>query len=175
MIVNQPNNTLINHLGKELFWFAPGNTKNIAQTTSSLSIPFIEKSLKTLLKSGVILVHNPFFSKFFYKSQVMLSLPIFINDDTFPKFYRFVTLSQNSLIKIRQSHLTRRFLNFLNITNLRIYKKSSYLLILLYIYLPDIRTYARDKTNKDNNRILYALKNYRKIFMQDIEIKLNVI
>lgn len=173
-MVNQPNNTLINHLHKELHWFAPGSVIMKSKKFSSSSIPFFEKILKILLKNGVIYTHHLFFGKFFFRLDLLLSLPTFINDDTFPKFYRFVKLTAKQLVKVRQSVLTRKFINFLSITNLNIYKKSSFIIVLLNLYLPKIRIHRFSKYNRRRNA-RYSVNqdaywvNYRPIMLSTIK------
>lgn len=135
-MLNQPLNLTINRLGRSLLWEQSNLFSGKLTHYSLASWLNISSYIRILFKSGIIYTHHLFFNKFFILSNELLSLPVYISETTYPKFYRThrVKVSQN--FQLKGTFETRRYLQYLNLTHLKFFKLADFLLIQLLIYIP---------------------------------------
>lgn len=125
-------------MGLSNLWIAPsvGSASHIKfQTSSSLNI---SKLLRLIFKCGIVYSHHPFYHKFFIDSDELLSLPVYITEDTFPKFYRIHRLKTSLNYTLKRNLMLRRTLQFLNLSSVLLFRLSSWIVISMCIHMPSI-------------------------------------
>lgn len=138
MIVSQPNNFLITRMGLSSLWIPPAVSAPALLRYSTTAAINLTTYLKIMFKSGVIYSHHPFFLKFFVVSEELLSLPIYMTEDTFPKFYRIHRLKASLHFTMKRTLTLRRSLQYLNLSDIHFYRLGSAILTTLNIHLPAI-------------------------------------
>ena len=143
MFISQPNNFLITRMGLSTLWTAPGaGVVSLAkfQTSGSLNV---SRLLRLIFKCGIVYSHHPFFHKFFVDSDELLSLPVYITEDTFPKFYRIHRLKTSLNFTLKRNLMLRRTLQFLNLSSVTLFRLSSWILVSMYIHMPSIVKFGK--------------------------------
>lgn len=138
MFISQPNNFLITRFGQSTLWIAPivGSLRRARfQASSSINVSTF---MKLLFRCGTIYSHHPFYHKFFVDSTELLSLPVYITEDSFPKFYRIHRLKASLNYTLKKTLMLRRTLKFLNVSSVLFYRLGSWIVVLLYIHLPAV-------------------------------------
>lgn len=129
--MNQPTNWLVNHLGLTNLWFSYSLYSSRFIRYSFLNIININYYLRILFKNGLIYTFHLFYHKFFFQFIQLLTLPVYITEWTFSKFYRWYKIKN-----IKKHYLLRKYLQFMHLSVVHFYRLNNWLLISLFIYLP---------------------------------------
>lgn len=81
-------------------------------------------------------MNNPFFSNIYFLKAVY-SLPVLFSEDEIFKFFRPVRLKYTTRFRSKRNFLARKFLKYINFSNLYFYSVNNSVLVLLYIYIPE--------------------------------------
>jgi len=167
-LLDRPNNVLTNRLGLGAPWKTLPFFYKTPKLYTFLNKIFLTNYFKILFKSGVIHANHTFFNKcFFYHAQ--RSLPHVVTEEGRAKFYRPVRLRVSTRFKARRNFWARRFLNFLNISELFFFRVYDFIVVTLYIYIPE--PYKRFSYLEDLSR--GSLKFYNKNDNAGISLKAN--
>ena len=133
--LNQPNNLMINHLGKGSFWkFSETTQKELNYLSPLISLHF-NKLIRIIFLSGIYFYKHLFFNKLFFKGKDN-SMPIDFNSNLIKKFYREIRLK----ILINQGgkkiFFNRKLFQTLNISEISLLKKAELTLMNVDIHLP---------------------------------------
>ena len=109
--MNQPSNNLINHLGLTNIWYSYSLYSSKYQRYTFLNILNINYYLKILFKNGIIYTFHLFYHKYFFQFVQLFTLPVYITQWTFSKFYRFYKIK-----------MIKKNIYYENIFNLCIYR-----------------------------------------------------
>lgn len=156
MFISQPNNSLITRLGMGALWNAPHTASRTLSKYATSGALNISTYLRILFKSGVIYSHHPFFHKMFVISNELLSLPVYMTEDTFPKFYRIHRLKATLHYSLKRVLTLRRFLQFVNLSSTHFYRLGNVIVVMMYIHLPSIL--KRGKPSEVRKREQEALR-----------------
>ena len=138
MNINQPNNSLVNHLGITNMWYS--YVMNINKFTKHSSFNYINISnfLHVLFRNGLIFYNHPFISKFFFRRKGIYTLPLVRNRLTFAKYYRFFKI-RGAEEGAKQAHTLRKYMEYINMSSIFFFKMNSWFLILFHIYIPLVK------------------------------------
>ena len=131
--MNQPSNNLINHLGLTNIWYSYSLYSSKYQRYTFLNILNINYYLKILFKNGIIYTFHLFYHKYFFQFVQLFTLPVYITQWTFSKFYRFYKIKM-----IKKKYLLRKYIQFMHISMVYFYRLNNWLIVNLYIYIPYI-------------------------------------
>lgn len=85
---------------------------------------------------GVIHTHHIFFNKFFFFKKHFF-LPRIETNEAINKFFRFTRLRTSYRFKAKRNLYVRKILTTLNITELFFFKIVNFILITVYVYIPE--------------------------------------
>ena len=131
--MNQPSNNLINHLGLTNFWFSYSLYSYKYTRFSFFNLININYYLKILFKNGIIYTFHLFYHIYFFQLKYLLTLPIYITQWTFSKFYRFYKIKN-----LKKKYLLRKYIQFMHVSMVYFYRLNNWLILNLYIYIPHI-------------------------------------
>ena len=134
--IDRPNNFLINRLGKGADW-----KTLLAGSTTPRVYGFLNKIMLTLyikitFKSGEIFKTHMFFNNLFYFKK-STPLPVVKTAEDLNKLYRQVRLKSAIRFKAKRNFLARKFIKYLNISDLVFFRSNDYLVVLVYMYIPE--------------------------------------
>lgn len=131
--LSQPNNLLINHLGLTNLWFTYSVYSYRYIRYSFVNLLNVNYYLKILFKSGVIYTFHLFYHNYYFQIIELLTLPVYITEWTFSKFYRWYKTKN-----IKKHYLLRKYLQYMHISMTYFYRLNKWLLVCMYIYIPHI-------------------------------------
>lgn len=131
--MSQPNNWLINHLGLTNFWFSCTLISLNYSRYTFLNILNINYYLRILFKNGIIYTFHLFYHRFFFQFITILTLPIYITEWTFSKFYRWYKIKN-----LKKHFLLRKYLQYMHLSMVYFFRLNNWLLVSLFIYIPHI-------------------------------------
>jgi hypothetical protein len=131
--MNQPSNSLINHLGLTNFWYSYPMYSYKYTRYTFLNIININYYLQILFKNGIIYTFHLFYHNYFFQIIQLLTLPVYITQWTFAKFYRWYKIKN-----LKKRYLLRRYIQFMHVSMIYFYKFNNWLLVSMHIYIPHI-------------------------------------
>lgn len=162
MILNQPNNSLVNHLGTTNNWYSYITNINKFVKYSAFNYVSIMKYLHILFKNGIIYLNHLFYSKFYFNIKSLITLPSRVTKLTFSKFYRIHKIKSMES-RIKKNYIMRRYMEYINLSSLFFFKHENWIIVVLYIYIPFVKRlkyveYSGDEEKRINENML--LLNY---------------
>lgn len=131
--MSQPSNSLINHLGLTNYWYSYSLYSPKYTKYSFFNVINLNYYLQILFKNGIIYTFHLFYHVYFFQIILLLTLPIYITEWTFSKFYRWYKIKN-----LRKRYLLRRYIQFMHVSMVYFYKLNNWLLLNFYIYIPHI-------------------------------------
>jgi len=134
--LHRPNNLLITRLGLGSNWKTNPSHYLPKKVFNFLGQVYLPKYFQTLFKSGTIYSNHVFFNKYFFPSR-SLTMPIVRSQEHLFKFFRLVRLKYSIRFKAKRNYLMRKYLKYLNISELCFLRTGSFILVMLYILIPE--------------------------------------
>lgn len=157
-MINQPSNYLVNRLSLGALWSTPITSDLTSKF--SFNYYFIQKFFLILVKSGILYSHHIFYHKFFIKSVELISLPAYITELRYSRFYRNYLIKLQYDKRFKTSFTTRSILNLINLSTVWVYNLNGYFIWNYYIYKPFLNKNSDFFKIKKNYKINVLNKNF---------------
>lgn len=132
--MGQPGNTLLNHLGISTYWNKPLVSLNKSTVSLNLFLIF-KKFIRILFKFNHVFANHLFYNALFFNKKKLLSLPVYISEVMFFKFYRIETLVNNKL-NIKKNYLIRLGLKNIYFFSLKFFFLNNFFLVYFGFFKP---------------------------------------
>ena len=142
--MGQPGNSLLNHLGVSIYWNKPAVSLNKAAISNNILLLF-KRFIQILFKFNHVFSSHLFYNKFFFNNKKLLSLPVYISEEMFFKFYRIETLT-NLKLGIKKNYLIRLGLTNIYFFSLKFFFINNFLLIYFGFFKPQKYSISATKT-----------------------------
>lgn len=169
--MGRPGNSLLNHLSVSNYWNKPIVSIN-RNSLSWIYYAFLKRVIQILFKYNNVYSIHLFYNKYFTHLKYNLTLPVFITQHFFYKFYRIGTIS-NSRLNIKKNYLIRLGISNIYFFSLKFYLLNDWILVFFGFFKPKKYTlsnflnfFKTIKSSKINNfnTVSYVL-NYFFIFL----------
>lgn len=126
--MGQPGNTLVNFLGLTTRWDFPSSTFSLQALTAHY-YKILQLFIYVISKVGFVYASHLFYKKFFFfEIEILITLPVNIDETTFYKFYRVGTLT-DSVLNIKQQYIMRIGLKKIQFSNIFFLQTANWVLI----------------------------------------------
>jgi hypothetical protein len=142
MIISQPSNLLINHLGLSNFSYSYNWYSYRYIRYTFLNLYNITLYLQILFKSGFIYTHHLFYHIYYFQLYYLITLPVYITEFTFPKFYRWHRIKSIDR-GLRKEYLMRNYLKHINLSAVFFYHLNRWLIVSIFVYRPPLKKFQR--------------------------------
>lgn len=158
--MGQPGNIVVNKLQRSMFWFS-GNFYNKKNWVYSLlNYKNITVFIFLIFKVGLVYTKHLFYHNYYRFIWDFLTLPVFITDVLFLKFYRVLSF-KNKVFKTRKFKIIQKSLKYLFISRLLFFFFKDWLFIFIVLQIPSkFKSLRRAYSPKNSSKLLYTNISY---------------
>jgi len=157
--LNRPNNFLINRLGLGSSWKTTPTYFFSKKIYNFLNQTYLSKYFQILFKSGVIYTNHVFFNNLFFFKKIF-TMPLVSSEEQLFKFFRLVRLKYSMRFRAKRNYLMRKYVKFLNISELFFLRINNLILVMIFISIPEpLKRFNYLKTRPNKEVIVFKNQN----------------
>ena len=135
-LLNRPNNTTVNRLGLGSNWRTTPSFSKLKKLYNFFGKVYLSTYFKILFKSGAVYASHLFLHRIFFHPAI-ITMPLISSEEQLSKFFRLVRLKHSFRFKAKRSFLMRKYLKYLNISELFFFRLNELILVTVFIYVPE--------------------------------------